>query len=136
MSRLPALPNAVAPGAQPPARGGVAVDSFDDPRRDLAARFGDGRYWQLVLRVMGATDPVTGAFLVALRRAGGRISSVPQPNDLTPEGPAPDWRLCAGAIPAAAWPRWRAQAARLAPRLAPWLKLAPQDERGDHARAS
>ncbi len=107
-----------------------------DPRPDLAARFADGPRWRLVLTVFGAADPAAYATLVALRRAGAQISRVAQPGDLTPEGPMPDWRLCAGAIPAAAWPRWRAQAARLAPRLAPWLKLAPQDERGEHARAA
>ena len=120
MSRLPPLPIAGAPGYRP---AHAAADA--DPRPDLGQRdrFGDSSYWQLVLRVFNARDPEIYALLVALRRAGARIVCVPQPGDLAPEGPRPDWRLAAGAIPATAWPRWRAQVTGLTARLAHWLKL-------------
>lgn len=137
MSRLPALPNAVAPGALPPhprshsARpAGQMLANPDlpppaapaDPRPDLAARFTDGARWTLLLALAHAADPAVCAALVELRQAGAQLVCIPQPGDLTPEGPVPLWQLAAGAIRTTDWPRHYQQLlAPHAPLLARWI---------------
>ena len=137
MSRLPALPGAVAPGALPPPnprahsarQAGQKPANTDlpllaplpDPRPDLAARFADGARWTLLLALAHAADGPACQALAELRQAGAQLVSTPQPGDLTPEGPVPLWQLAAGAIPAADWPRLHQQLAPRAALLARWI---------------